>query len=127
MGACWPIEGRHFFCISFLYSLQAEPNQMTRRSFKTLAGGALATPAGCGAQAATSFNREQLILPHDSEIRSGGSRMIEIEGGYHVWTKKVGDSPIKVLVPRYFVWGPEPVVRHRPPTMADGTKARKEV
>jgi proline iminopeptidase len=64
----------------------------------TLAGGALATPAGCGAQAASSFNREQLILPHDSEIRTGGSRMIEIEGGYHVWTKKVGDSPVKVLL-----------------------------
>jgi len=42
--------------------------------------------------------REQLILPHDSEIRTGGSRMIEIEGGYHVWTKKVGNSPTKVLL-----------------------------
>jgi proline iminopeptidase len=50
------------------------------------------------AQAATDHNREQLILPHDSEIRTGGSRMIEIEGGYHVWTKKVGDSPTKVLL-----------------------------
>src|SRR5262245_11712931 len=42
--------------------------------------------------------REQLILPHDSEIRTGGSRMIEIEGGYHVWTTKVGNSPTKVLL-----------------------------
>ena len=24
--------------------------------------------------------------------------MIEIDGGYHVWTKKVGESPVKVLL-----------------------------
>ncbi|MFT8872178.1 MAG: proline iminopeptidase-family hydrolase [Sporolactobacillus sp.] len=27
-----------------------------------------------------------------------GSHVIEIDGGFHVWTRKVGDSPIKVLL-----------------------------
>ena len=71
---------------------------MNRRSFMTVANGTLATSVGGVAGAATSFDSEELVLPHDSEIRTGGCRLIEIEGGYHVWTKKVGDSPIKVLL-----------------------------
>jgi len=39
-----------------------------------------------------------LILPTDGQVRTGGARMIDIGGGYRVWTKKVGDSPIKVLL-----------------------------
>jgi hypothetical protein len=39
-----------------------------------------------------------LVLPGDNEVRTGGSRMVEIEGGYQVWTKKIGDAPIKVLL-----------------------------
>ncbi|MET1250128.1 hypothetical protein ABWW58_15215 [Sporolactobacillus sp. STCC-11] len=27
-----------------------------------------------------------------------GSHVIEIDGGFHVWTRKVGESPIKVLL-----------------------------
>jgi proline iminopeptidase len=33
-----------------------------------------------------------------SEIRTGGNRMIEVDGKYHVWTKKVGNGKIKVLL-----------------------------
>ena len=71
---------------------------MKRRCFMTLIGGALGTALSQQAWAASSSTDDQLILPHDDEVRTGGSRMIEISGGYHVWTKKVGDAPTKVLL-----------------------------
>jgi proline iminopeptidase len=43
-------------------------------------------------------NTDNLVLPKDTEVRTGGSRMIEIDGGYHVWTRKIGDAPNKVLL-----------------------------
>jgi proline iminopeptidase len=48
--------------------------------------------------AASSLQIDQLVLQEDTELRTGGCRMIEINGGYHVWTKKVGNAPIKVLL-----------------------------
>jgi proline iminopeptidase len=33
-----------------------------------------------------------------AEIKTGGARMIPIGGGHNVWTKRVGHSPIKVLL-----------------------------
>jgi len=72
---------------------------ISRRSFIRLGGGALAAavcPRGGGWSNAT--NSDRLILPEDSEVRTGGSRMIEIDGGHQVWTKKVGNAPIKVLL-----------------------------
>src|SRR5260221_10974123 len=71
---------------------------MRRRSFITLAGGALAASVSRSTQANPSANKDELILPEDSQVRTGGSRMIDIEGGDPVWTKKDGDAPIKVLV-----------------------------
>src|SRR5438445_158017 len=32
------------------------------------------------------------------EIKTGGSKMIKVAGKYNVWTKKVGDGKIKVLL-----------------------------
>lgn len=32
------------------------------------------------------------------EVKTGGNRLIEIDGKYHVWTKKIGDGKIKVLL-----------------------------
>ena len=32
------------------------------------------------------------------EVKTGGSKMIQIDGKYNVWTKKVGDGKIKVLL-----------------------------
>jgi len=29
---------------------------------------------------------------------AGRSRIVPIRGGFHVWTRKVGDSPIKMLL-----------------------------
>jgi proline iminopeptidase len=40
------------------------------------------------AQGASSAKIDKLILPKDTEV----------EGGYHVWTKKVGDASIKLLL-----------------------------
>jgi len=70
---------------------------MKRRAFITLGGGAMAAAAWGQAQGAPSAQIDKLVLPKDTEVRTGGSRMIEIDGGYHVWTKKVGDAPIKLL------------------------------
>ena len=70
-----------------------------RTSFTILDAAAIAAAVGHRVKAqSTASNRDELMLPKDTEVRTGGSRMIEIEGGYHVWTKKVGDSPIKVLL-----------------------------
>lgn len=33
-----------------------------------------------------------------NEIKAGGNQLIEIDGKYHVWTKKVGDGKMKVLL-----------------------------
>lgn len=39
-----------------------------------------------------------VFLPAGNAVQTGGSRMITIDGGHRVWTKKVGDAPIKVLL-----------------------------
>ena len=62
-----------------------------------MSAAALAATA-CRQQPAAQ-NTNALVLPSDSEVQTGGSRMIDIGGGHRVWTKKVGpDSPIKVLL-----------------------------
>ena len=32
-----------------------------------------------------------------SEIKTGGAKMILVDGKYNVWTKKVGDGKIKIV------------------------------
>jgi proline iminopeptidase len=32
-----------------------------------------------------------------AEVKTGGVRLIEIDGGYHVWTKRVGQGPVQML------------------------------
>ena len=78
--------------------IKKRPHTMRRRSFITLAGGALAASVSRPTQATPSTNRDELILPRDSRVRTGGSRMIDIGGGHQVWTKKVGDASVKVLL-----------------------------
>ena len=41
---------------------------------------------------------QPLPTPSTSEIKTGGNQMIEADGKYHVWTKKVGDGKIKVFL-----------------------------
>lgn len=48
------------------------------------------TLLACGASA--------LALPARAEVKTGGARMVPIGGGHSVWTKRVGRSPIKVLL-----------------------------
>ncbi|MFI5153244.1 MAG: proline iminopeptidase-family hydrolase [Chitinophagales bacterium] len=36
--------------------------------------------------------------PLTSEIKTGGARLISVDGKYNVWTKKIGDGKIKVLL-----------------------------
>jgi proline iminopeptidase len=69
-----------------------------RRSFITLAAGAITAAVFQRAQGASSGNLDKLILPTDTGVKTGGSQMVQIDGGYQVWTKKVGDAPIKVLL-----------------------------
>ncbi len=39
-----------------------------------------------------------VAAPAASEIKTGGVRMIPVDGKYNVWTKKIGDGKIKVLL-----------------------------
>src|SRR5260221_4703094 len=71
---------------------------MRRRSFITLAGGALATSVSRPIRADPITNRDEIMLPEDPLVRTGGLRMIDIGGGKHVWTQKVRNGPIQVLL-----------------------------
>src|SRR5436189_589423 len=72
---------------------------MERRCFLTLASMGVVTSSRCRRPPESSgANRTALVLPTGSEVRTGGSRMIDIGGGHRVWTKKVGDAAIKVLL-----------------------------
>lgn len=43
-------------------------------------------------------SQARIILPPEGTVATGGSRMVRIAGDYRVWTKKVGDAPVKVLL-----------------------------
>jgi proline iminopeptidase len=81
-----------------MQSSGGDRNRIKRRSFITLAGGAMVAAVCDQAQRASGAKSDPLVLPEDTELRTGGSLMIEVDGGHHVWTKKVGDSSIKVLL-----------------------------
>src|ERR1700758_4934844 len=75
------------------------PDRISRRSFVGLGGVAIVAALRPRVGGWSSINNgDKLILPDDTEVKTGGCRMIEIDGGYHVWTKKVGESPVKVLL-----------------------------
>lgn len=74
-------------------------DRTSRRSFIGLGGLAIAAAVCPHVGGWSSINSgNKLILPEGSEVKTGGSRMIEIDGGYHVWTKKVGAGVVKVLL-----------------------------
>lgn len=59
----------------------------------------------CAASAAAAYTRRPLLaadnaiqLPSSNTVHVGGSKRIEIGGGHWVWTKKVGNGNIKVLL-----------------------------
>jgi proline iminopeptidase len=45
-----------------------------------------------------SAAEDNIQLPSSDAVHVGGSKRIEIGGGHWVWTKKVGDGDIKVLL-----------------------------
>jgi proline iminopeptidase len=65
-----------------------------RRNFLTL--GAIAAAACGGRQLFAAANNVQ--LPSADTVHVGGSKRIEIGGGHWVWTKKVGNGDVKVLL-----------------------------
>src|SRR3974377_1538199 len=59
---------------------------LCRRDFLALAGSATIAAAMPPATALAQ------------DVRTGGSRMIPIPGGFNVWTKSVGNAPTKTLL-----------------------------
>jgi proline iminopeptidase len=46
----------------------------------------------------TGKNEEVTTKDTTYEIKTGGAKMIQVDGKYNVWTKKIGDGKIKVLL-----------------------------
>jgi hypothetical protein len=66
------VERKRLSSFGDLHRDQERPNTMRRRSFITLAAGTLAASVSRPTQATPSTNRDELILPRDSEVRTGG-------------------------------------------------------
>lgn len=51
-------------------------------------------------QSTKNINNNVDTVTKDSTylVKTGGAKMIQVDGKYHVWTKKVGDGKIKVLL-----------------------------
>ena len=53
----------------------------------------LLSPSSCDRQ-----SEQYLNFRTPGEVQAGGVRMIELKEGYKVWTKRFGNSPMKVLL-----------------------------
>jgi proline iminopeptidase len=70
---------------------------MNRRDFVRLASATVAA-SSLPLELAARSDEPGGPRPLTADVKTGGCRMIPIMGGkYHVWTKRVGNSPIKVL------------------------------
>src|SRR6266705_337273 len=63
-----------------------------RRGFLTLGAASV-----LGARFARAASARKKAAPPAAEVKTGGIRLISVDGKYKVWTKKVGRGPIKVL------------------------------
>src|SRR5258708_33210351 len=81
-----------------LHRHQERFHTMRRRSFITLAGGTLPASISRPTQATPGTNRDELILPRDSQVRTGGARMCGIVGGFRVLVTEVGNAWVQVLL-----------------------------
>ena len=53
----------------------------------------------CNQSSKSSMNSvETTTLDTTYEIKTGGTKMIQVDGKYNVWTKKIGDGKIKILL-----------------------------
>jgi len=72
-------------------------NRLDRRGFLEMSAAALAGLAA-GSKALAAVPAPKKTARRASEVKTGGVRLIPIDGGkYKVWTKKVGSGRIKVL------------------------------
>ncbi|CAN5214687.1 proline iminopeptidase-family hydrolase [soil metagenome] len=46
----------------------------------------------------TNISKNENGVPQYTDVKAGGVRMITVDGKYQVWTKKIGDGNIKVLL-----------------------------
>ena len=53
-------------------------------------------PAGNGSQTGVRLN--EMGVPQYEDVQNGGVKMISVDGKYNVWTKRIGNGAIKVLL-----------------------------
>jgi proline iminopeptidase len=46
----------------------------------------------------SEFRKNEFGVPQYSEVQTGGVKIIQVDGKYNVWTKKIGNGDIKVLL-----------------------------
>jgi len=73
---------------------------MQRRAFLSSIAAGMAVGSACHTSPApqSASNSAALVISDYTEVRTGGVRMIDVGGGHRVWTKRLGRSPIKVLL-----------------------------
>jgi proline iminopeptidase len=52
----------------------------------------------CTNQSTHSSDTQTNVTAKNDEIKTGGAKLIQVDGKYNVWTKKIGDGKIKVLL-----------------------------
>ncbi|MDE3255838.1 MAG: alpha/beta fold hydrolase, partial [Bacteroidota bacterium] len=52
----------------------------------------------CNNQTNNSNDNSNAVTAQNNEIKTGGAKLIQVDGKYNVWTKKIGDGKIKVLL-----------------------------
>ena len=52
----------------------------------------------CNNKSNNSTNTPTSAIAQNNEIKTGGAKLIQVDGKYNVWTKKIGDGKIKVLL-----------------------------
>jgi proline iminopeptidase len=59
---------------------------------------AIISVIACNQNKTSEEKNTTTATPESSEVKTGGVKMIQIDGKYNVWTKKVGNGKIKVLL-----------------------------
>src|ERR1700710_1212753 len=71
--------------------------KLNRRKLLQFSGAAFLTACSRPKQEVSSLADLPILPRQQSATAADGSRMIQIDGKYNVWTRKVGDGAIKVL------------------------------
>ncbi len=70
---------------------------LSRRKFVSLSAAAALGSAGGVAALSAAAPPTAAKASRPPEVKTGGIRLIPVDGQYHVWTKKVGSGKVKVL------------------------------